>query len=654
MMLGHQLWVSQFGSDPSVVGRSFRLGTTVRQVVGIAPPGFQFPPGSAADVVVPITLPDVAPAARKSGWIFGVGRLKPGVTLDQAMSQLATLSADFEQAYPTQNQGSVYYANTLRDDLVGDSKPALLLMLAAVALVLLVACANVANLLLARAIGRQPEMALRSTLGAGRGRLAAQLFSESLVLGTLGLTVGLVVAYFGVPALVALVPPSVVVPGLEHAGLNLTVLAFALATMLATTVAFGFVGLATTGRQGSAVLASAARAGISRQTRRWSSALVVVEIAFAAVLMVCAGLVLHSFAGLLAIQPGFETDDVLVVGMQLPAARYQDVGARQTFYRQAFESLASVRGVKAVGAGVVVPLTGNNWAIQFERADRRVPAGQRPPDVGWQTASGGFFEALRIPLKSGRLFNSADVPGGRRVVIISDAIERQFFPGESAIGKQIVTGDGQAEIVGVVGSIRRASLEDTPRADLYFPFEQAPVPEIALFIHAPSHDARSILPDVQARLRGAEPAVRIQRVMTMEEISGESIAVSRLAVWLLGVFAGVGLALAAVGVYGVLAYQVRQRTREIGTRVALGATTRAIVWLIVSDAGKLVAVGLVAGLGAGVAAAQGLGALLFNVPIADPVTLTATTVTLVIAMAVASYLPARRAATVDPARTLGS
>ena len=653
MILGHHVWVSQFGSDPGVIGRSLRLGNANRQVVGIASQGFRFPSGDPVDVIAPIPLPTTAPAERKSGWIFGVGRLKAGVTMEQAQSHLAALSAEFERAYPTQNQGSVYYATRLRDDLVGDSRPALLLMLAAVGLLLLVACANVANLLLARAISRRPEMALRTTLGAGRSRLALQLFSESLVLGSLGLVVGLVVAWFGVPALVALVPASVAVPGLEQTGLNLTVLAFSFLTMLATTVAFGFVGLATTRGPASLALDSIPRAGVSRQTRRWSSALVVGEIALAAVLMVGAGLVLRSFAGLLSIDPGFRTDGVLVVGAQLPAGRYQTEEARQSFYRQAFESLRQVRDVQSVGAGVVVPLTGNNWTVPFERADRRVPSGQRPPDVGWQQASAGYFEALRIPLKSGRLFNAGDGPEGAPVVIISDAIERQFFPGESAVGKRAVTDIGIAEIVGVVGSIRRASLEEEPRADMYFPFERSASSSVPLFIHASLNDPRTILPDVQARLRQIEPAVTVLEVTTLDDVSRKSVAVSRLAVWLLGVFAVVGLALAATGVYGVLAYHVRQRTREIGTRVALGATAQSIVRMILGESGKLVAIGLVAGLGTGMAAARSLGALLFNVPVADPLTLTATTVTLILSMAVASYLPARRAARVDPAKTLG-
>jgi hypothetical protein len=272
--------------------------------------------------------------------------------------------------------------------------------------------------------------------------------------------------------------------------------------------------------------------------------------------------------------------------------------------------------------------------------------------VGWQAASAGFFEALRIPLRSGRLFAATDVPDGAPVVIISDAIERQFFAGESAVGKRIVTGDTTSEIVGVVGSIRRANLEDEPRADMYFPFEQSPSNTITLFVRTSATDSRLLLPDVQERLRRIEPAVRFSGATTLDEVSRESIAVSRLAMWLLGVFAAVALALAAVGVYGVLAYQVRQRTREIGTRVALGATTRSIVLMVLRDAGKLVAAGLVVGLGAGVVAAQGLGTLLFNVTVADPLTLTVTAATLTLAMAAASYLPARKAAAVDPAKTL--
>lgn len=654
MMLSQSMWATHFGSDPGVVGRMLRLGNGTRQVVGIAPDAFRFPPSTPTDVVIPVRLPASAPAQRTSGWQFAVGRLKPGVSMDQAVAHLRALSIELEKTHPTQNQGSQYYAVSLRDDLVGASKPALLLMLAAVALVLLVACANVANLLLARAIGRRPEMALRSTLGAGRGRLAAQLFSESLVLGTVGMVAGLLVAYFGVPALVALVPPSVVVPGVDAAGLNLTVLTFACVATLVTTVVFGLVGLATTGRQpGSDVLASTSRAGVSRQSRRWSSSLVVVEIAFAAVLMVGAGLVLHSFAKLLAVDPGFDSEGVVLLDMRLPQGRYQEVGARQAFYQRAFADLQASPAVIAAGAAAVTPLTGNVWSAPFERADQRVPAGQRPPDVGWQSASGGYFEAMRIPLKSGRLFGPGDLPGAAPVVIVSEEVERRFFPGESAVGRHIVTGDSTtAEIVGVVGSIRRSTLESEPWADLYFPFEQSVPAGITLFVKTSTADARSAVADLQSRLRQIEPGIAFPRVTTLADITRNAVAVTRLAMWLLGAFAMVGLTLSAIGVYGVMAYQVKQRTREIGTRVALGATTNGILWLILGDAGRLVVVGLVAGLGAGVVAAQGLGSLLFNVPTADPLTLVATAVTLVVAMCIASYIPARRAASVDPARTL--
>lgn len=653
MMLSQSTWVTHFGSDPSVIGRMIRLGGADRQVIGIAPDTFRFPPTVSADVVLPIRIPVAAPAQRRSGWHFAVGRLKPGVTVAQADAHLAALSAEFEQTHPTQNVGSLYYAVTLRDDLVGSSKSALLLILAAVGLVLLVACANVANLLLARAIGRRPEMALRSTLGAGRRQLAVQLFAESLILGLVGMAAALGVAYFGVPALVALVPPSVVVPGLEEAGLNISVLAYASLATLATTIIFSLVGLATTGRHpGSDVLASASRSGVSRQTRRWSSGLVVAEIAFAAVLMVGAGLVLHSFAKLLAVDPGFKTDGVLMLDMGLPGARYQEIESRQTFYRRAFESLTSSALVESAGAAAVTPLTGNAWTAPFERVDRRVPAGQRPPEVGWQSATRGYFEALRIPLKSGRLFDANDVPGGPPVVIISDEIERQFFPGESAVGHRIVVEDTTAEIVGVVGSIRRVALESEPWADLYYPFEQSVPTNVTLFIKVATGDPSAVLPDVQARLRQIEPAIITQGATTLDDVSRRSIAVTRLAMWLLGAFAVVGLTLAVVGVYGVMAYQVKQRTREIGTRVALGATPHGIVGMIVFGAGKLVLTGLVVGLGAGVLAARGLGTLLFDVPVADPVTLVITALTIALAMAVASLVPARRAAAVDPARTL--
>ena len=304
-----------------------------------------------------------------------------------------------------------------------------------------------------------------------------------------------------------------------------------------------------------------------------------------------------------------------------------------------------------MGAAVVTPLTGNNWTVPFERSDQPVPSGQRPPDVGWQSASGGYFKALGIPLRSGRFFDSRDRPGGAQVVIISEAIERRYFPEGGAVGRRVRLGQADGEIVGVVGDIRRAGLTDEPRADMYFPFERSPSNGITLFLRT-SGDPTAALPSVRETLRSLEPATAFGAVETMADVASESLAPTRLTLWLLGVFAIVALALAAIGVYGVMAYAVRQRTREIGTRLALGATGQGIAWMVMREGSTIILAGLAIGLTIGLVAARSLRAMLYDTPAADPITLVATAGVLIATMLVACYVPARRAATVDPARTL--
>ena len=653
VMLGHDFWQTRFGGDLSVIGRSIRLNSTMREVIGVAPPGFRFPPQSRAEVIIPYVTPADVPAQRKASWAFAVGRVKPGVPLEDVAAQLEVLSVRMERDHPSQNQGSRYYVQPLRDVLMGDTKWPLMLMQAAVGLVLLIACANVANLLLVRTLGRRQELAIRVALGAGRGRLAVQLVAEVIVLSSVAGLAGVAIAYWGVPALVSLVPQSVNVPGLDSVGINPAVVIFATSVSVLTAIVFGLgAALAVKGNSAPALLTMTARAGVSRAARRTTAALVVAEVAIAAVLLVGAGLVLRSFAKLLDVDPGFSVDSVLTMGAQLPADRYQKVESRSDFYARALDAVRQTPGVAAVGTAVVVPLTGNRWTIPFERSDRRVPAGERPPDVGWQTASGGYFEALGIPLKSGRLFDHRDRPDGPPVVIVSESIERQFFPNDAAVGKRVRLGNADAEVVGVVGDIRRAGLTDDLRADMYLPFERQPSNAITFFIKASGPGASPAA--LQAVLRRIEPALVFPGTTTLEAVAAESMAGTRLAIWLLGVFAVVALVLAAVGVYGVMSYAVRQRTREISTRLALGATAGSVLMMTLRDGGRIVALGLVIGLGGSLLAARSMESLLFKVTATDPATLGATTAVLVITTLVACYVPARRAASVDPARVLAS
>ena len=456
-------------------------------------------------MIVPLTVPLEAPAERKSGWAFAVARLKAKTSFQQANSELAAISRRLEQEYPRNNQASEYFALPLRDAMVGNAKPALVMILGAVGLVLMIACVNVANLLLARSLARRREMAVRVALGAGRIRLAAQLSTESLALACIAGICGILVASWGSPALVALVPKAAYVPGITDVRMDAGVLAFTLGICLATALGFGLVSALTVRTETTpGALVGATRVTMGAAARRTASVLVIAEVALAIVLLIGAGLMLRSFSRLLAVDPGFQAGHVMTMNIELPANRYSSIGARRAFFDRAFAAFKNLSGVQNSGAAVVVPLTGNNWTVPFERPEHAIPPGQRPPEVGWQLASGGYFRTLQIPLLAGRLFDGHDMPDGKPVVIISQAIEQRYFPNERAVGRQIKLADFKLEIVGVVGSIRRAELRDEPRADMYFPLEQNPANPITMFIRTTDvKPKRSMaLPSVQEHPTG--------------------------------------------------------------------------------------------------------------------------------------------------------
>ena len=651
-ILGYELWESYFGSDANVIGRSVRIGSDTRQIVGIAPRGFRFPPTEErTGVIVPMHVPDTAPAGRKSGWVLAAARLKPGVTFNDVTMNIATLAKAFERDHPTQNQGSEYLPVSLRDAIVGDTRRPLVLMFSAVVVVLLVACANVGNLLLSRSLGRTREIAVRVALGAGRARVAAQLLTESLTLALVAGAAGVAIAYWGAPALVSLVPKSVAVPGLRDVGINRAVLGFALGLTLLTALIFGLVAFVAAWPKIAGALGTRGAAGPSRAARKAASVLVIGEVALAIVLLVGAGLIFRSFARLLAVDPGFHIDNVLTMDVVLPADRYDATSARRAFYERAFPAIGRLPGVSRAGAAMVTPLTGNNWTVPFERADRPVPAGERPPDVGWQLASGDYFRALDIPLRAGRLFEWRDGPDAPPVVIISAAVQQQFFRGEDPVGKRVRLGRDVAEIVGVVGDIRRAGLTDQPRADLYFPFEYAPSGGTTLFVRTRGEPSAALVP-ITSALKAIEPRVVVIESATLSQIARESMSTTRLLLWLLGLFSCVALALASIGAYAVMSSAVRQRSREIGTRMALGATERDILWSVMRQGLATTALGVAVGLVAAVALGQSLNAVLYDVKVTDPATLLVATGALVLSVLAACYVPARRAARVDPARTL--
>jgi putative ABC transport system permease protein len=404
------------------------------------------------------------------------------------------------------------------------------------------------------------------------------------------------------------------------------------------------------GKPEASSLTAPARAGVSKRARRAASSLVVAEVALAVVLLFGAGLIVRSFVQVMAVDPGFRIEQVLTIDMTLPAGPYRPMEARQVFYQRVFDALGAVPEVEAVGAAVVTPLTGNAWSVPFERADRPVAVGERPPDVGWQLASGGYFKALEIPLRSGRLFDTRDGPAGSPTVIVSEAIERRFYGTERAVGRRIRLGQREAEIVGVVGDIRRTGLADAPAADMYFAYEFDPAASGTLFLRTTADPFR-VQAAVRQTLRSIEPNL-LFKFGGLRQIATQSVATTRFAMWLLGGFALLALTLSAVGIYGVTASLVRQRTREIGMRLALGARPGDIAWLVLSRGALLGVTGATLGLGTGLIAARSLRTLLYGVETWDPRTMALAAFVLVTTSVAASYLPARRAAKTDPARTL--
>jgi len=651
-LVSDELWRTVLGSDPKVLERSIQLGAARTQVVGVLPPGFRVPTMPRTDFVVTQSIPAAAPSARKSGWIYGIGRLRSGQTIESAGTDLATISQQLEREFPDENKGTRYEAVSLRDTLVGDTRRPLILLLAAAGFVLLIACANVGNLLLARALGRQQELAVRVALGASRKRLIVHVLSEGVALGLAGAAAGVMVAWYAAPVLTAFIPNAASVPGLEHPAIDAGVLLFAAAAAVVSSLLFGTIACIGLLRSDRPSALTQRRTTMTPGAKRATSSLVVVEIALAVVLLACAGLTLISFGRLLSVDPGFSTANVLTVEFALPEGRYDAEDARRAFYARAFEELKALPSVESVGAAQVTPLTGNNWSAPLQRVDRPLPSGQRPPEVGWQMASRGYFDALRIPLRSGRLFERGDATGPA-VVIISQSAADRYFAGETAVGHRINLGDVQPEIVGVVGDIRRASLVDEPRPDLYFPFERVGLPSVTLFIRTHG-DAEASLAAVRTAIHQLEPNAAFFDTRTLAQIAEESAAATRLASRLLGGFAVIALLLATIGVYGVMSYSVSRRTRELGTRLALGASPRQITQLVLRQAGVLAVIGLGAGLAGTVAFARTLSSLLFGVPPWDPVALASAAGLLALATLAASYVPARRAARVDPASILAS
>jgi putative ABC transport system permease protein len=658
VVLSHEFWQRRLAGRTDVLGSSVSLDGRPRSVIGIMPPGFTIV-GHQANFLIPygVTIEQLR-AARGRGNSFAIARLRDGVTFEQAFSEMRSIYAQLEKEEPQRNARRTVMMLSLQEQMVGDLRPAMFALIGAVILVLLVACVNVANLLLARSAAREREFGMRTALGARRGRLVRQMLVESLTLSAVGGLVGLAVAAWCHRGLVALVGDRIPIPRLEQVALDVPVVGFTLIVALSTGIIFGIVpALVSTSNAGDA-LRDGGRHGGSQRLHRVLGTLVVAEVALSLVLLAGAGLLLRSFVKLQNVDPGFRAEGVLTAGVQLPATRYDSTKA-MAFFQESLSHIAALPGVRHAAGATCLPVPFACIGTSFWRVD--VP---RPPDG--QLTSGqirpitpGFFKAMEIAHVTGRDFSDSDTADSAPVAIVSEEVVRQQFPDGSPIGRRLrinvdhVSGKSDVEwtIVGVVGNIR-STLDGPVRQTIFLPMMQRPANGMSVFVRT-ERDPLLLASSVRGVIRSMEPQAPIE-IRTLDEVVGNTIARPRAMSILVGVFALVALALAAVGVYGVMAYSVRQRTQEIGIRMALGASATSVCRLVLGQALRLVAIGVAVGLVAAGLLTRVLERLLYEVGPLDPWTFGGTAVVLLAVATIASYVPARRGmrmAPVDALRT---
>jgi predicted permease len=652
VLLSHDLWTSRFGGDASIVGRTIVLNGTSRPVAGVMPAGFRFP--YEPDLWQVLTLSQAARASSRSWYLGAVARLAPGVTVADAQIEMDRLSSQLRELEPARQKNRGAWVVSLHEDLVYRVTDGLAILQGAVLLVLLIAIANVANLLLAHSTARQREFAVRAAIGAGRQRIFRQLLTESLMLGVTGAAGGALLAVWGVRALVALSPLRLG-DGMEPA-VNLPVLLFALTVGVVTSIVFGLApaliaarsDLAGPVKEGSHTTIGGARSG----SGRLRSLLVVSETALAVMLLVGAGLLMRSFTLLLAQDVGFTVDRVVTAQTTLPSAQYDTPEKRAAFWRALFERLGTLPGVAAAGGSTAVPFSNWEWQTDFRVVGRE---DVRNDGTGIRTVHPGYFPALGIPLLKGRGFTDRDNPSSEPVLVVNDVFAREHLRGLDPVGQRVRFGRDESEkphvIVGVTGSTRHASLDGAAGPEVYRPLQQQPPATLVLAIRAAA-DPRALISLIPSTIHQIDPDLPVQHVRTMDEMIARTVADRRFYLTLMTTFSGLALTLALLGVYGVMSYTVGQRTREIGIRMALGAAPQQVQRLVLRSALILVGTGLVLGLAGAAFTSNVLRSLLFGVTSRDPVTIGSVTAALGLLSVVAAYLPARRARRLDPVTAL--
>jgi predicted permease len=651
-VLSNGLWQQRFGSDPRAIGRRIQLDGVSTEIVGVMPAGFSFPADGQA--WQPLEYNENFVSKQRGAWYLSViARLKPGVRPEQAAAELQTIGRNLAKQYPDANDHLGMTTLPLQEAMVSNIREAVLVLLGAVGFVLLIACANVANLLLARAAARESEMAVRTALGAGRMRLIRQLLTESVILSICGAGMGLLFAIWGVAFLTSLQPQGV--PRLDAVQVDGTVIGFTLAIGVLTGLVFGLVPAIHATRAVPQTLREAGRGAVTgRAGARARGTLVAVEMALAVMLLAGAGLLIRSFARLQAVDPGFKPEQTLSFELTLPDSRYKEDPKRIAFFDQLLPRLQALPGVRSVGTVMGLPLSGMNFNISFEVAGRPPVPPADQPAMEVRVASPDYFSTVGIPLERGRFYTSDDREGAPQVVVISDSAARQYFPNEDPIGKSIKLGWGKGgparaggRIVGVVGDVKDSGLDEANPPEIYLPLRQWPVSQMAVVIRTTTPPAM-LAETVRTEVHAVDPTLPLSNVRTLDEIVAKSISQPRFYMTLLAIFAGVALALAGIGIFGVLSYAVAQRTREIGIRMALGARESNVVSLVVRQAMTLALVGVCLGTVAALLLSQTMTRMLFSVKPTDPMTFGAVAAVLIGVALLASYLPARRATRVDP------
>ena len=659
-VLGHSLWQQRFSGNPAVVGRSMMMNGERYEVIGVMPEGFDFPSaliGTTVDLWVPLAwTPDNLNRGLREVGI--TARLAPGVTVARAQSETDAIARQLASAFPAENEGVAMRLVPLHDEMVGGVRRVLLVLLGAVGLVLLIACANVANLLLTRAQSRQKEITLRAALGAGRARIVRQLLTEALLLAFIGGLFGTIAAAWLTDALVALGPEGL--PRLREIDVDATVLFFALGTTALSGIVFGLVpALHASSHQLGDALRSAGRALTgSHDRRRLRHGIIVLEVAMALVLLVGAGLLLRSLDRLLSVHPGFEASSVLTARVVLPPSRYIDDSARTRFLSRALDDLRAIPLIRSAAAVDYVPFGQGdaNFDITVEGLSATASAGQ--PSAHYRAVTGDYFAAMRIPVKAGRALTDADRAGASLVAVVNEEMARRYWPGKhpaEVIGRRIRIGNDDATsewhtIVGIVGDVKHWSLAESSSPQLYFSLRQAPAAQFT-FVLETVGDAAGAGEVARQALLGIDPD-QPATIRPMSELVSATMVQPRFRSILLGTFALLALLLAVIGIYGVISHGVAQRTREIGVRLALGAQRGDIVNLVLREGMLLTVGGLTVGVVGALALTRLIRGMLFDVTTYDAATFIGVSVLLAATAALANYLPARRAARVDPMVTM--